>query len=99
MGMYVEENGPGVIKVGFYGWLGSFYKWLLVRRRRKEIANAAQAIRKKFRCMSHSDKTFWYQIEFVDDYEEYLASKTNVAFSFDEVLKKMVDEFKKEDLS
>lgn len=98
MGMYVEENGPGVIKVGFYGWIGTFYKWLLVRRRRKKIVQAAQTIRRKFRVVSHPGKTFWIQLEYVDDYEEYLASKTNVAFSFDEVLNILQEEFQDKQL-
>lgn len=93
MGMYVEENGPGVIKVGMYGWIGGFFKWWLIRRRQKEIYRAALTIRRKFRVISHDDQTFWTQIEFCDDYEEYLASKTDVAFSFDEVLKKLKEEF------
>lgn len=98
MGMYVEENGPGVIKVGFYGLLGSFYKWLLIRRRRKEIIRAAQTIRRKIRIISHPNKTFWVQVEYVDDYEEYLASKTDVAFSFDEILVILQKEFKAGDI-
>lgn len=96
--MYVEENGPGVIKVGFYGLLGSFYKWILIRRRRKEIVRAAQTIRRKIRIVCHPDKTFWLQVEYVDDYEEYLASKTDVAFAFDDVLKVLQTEFQERDL-
>jgi hypothetical protein len=93
MGMYVEENGPGVIKVGLYGWIGSLAKWWLIRRRQKDIYKAALTIRRKFRVISHANDTFWVQIEFCDDYEEYLASKTNVAFSFDEVLEILKREF------